>query len=77
MILPPPPVPGDTPVTAREAAALVGVARATIDTWRDRGHLKPIREGKPLLFWASEVWACEAARKDSMRRTPRKPAPAC
>lgn len=62
---------GDIQVTAKEAAAQVGVARATVDTWVHRGYLTPIPgSGRPAKFWLSEVFTAEATRNDNMRRDP-------
>lgn len=55
---------GDYTVTAAEAAAEVGVTRPTIDTWVHRGHLAPIDPTtRPRRYWASDVFATEAARR--------------
>ncbi|MDA2805720.1 hypothetical protein [Nocardiopsis suaedae] len=57
-------VEGDVAVTAAEAAAQVGVTRATIDTWVHRGHLAPIPGARrPKRYWLSDVFATEAARR--------------
>ena len=62
---------GDIQVTAAEAAAQLGVARATIDTWVHRGYLSPIEDsGRPAKFWLSDVFAAESNRVASMRRPP-------
>jgi predicted site-specific integrase-resolvase len=54
----------DIQVTAAEAASMLGVARATIDTWVHRGHLTAIEGTKrPKRFWLSAVYAAETARR--------------
>ena len=63
----------DYQLTATEAAAEVGVTRATIDTWVHRGYLTAIDPtARPRRYWASDVFATEAARKHNLRRTPGK-----
>ena len=55
---------GDYELTATEAAREVGVTRATIDTWVHRGYLTAIDpKTRPRRYWASQVFATEAARR--------------
>ena len=64
---------GDYTVTAAEAAAEVGVTRATIDTWVHRGYLTAIDPtARPRKYWASHIFGAEASRVHNMRRTPDK-----
>lgn len=59
----------DYQLTAAEAAAEVGVTRATIDTWVHRGHLKPVdRRVRPRKYWLADVFAAESTRNDNLRR---------
>jgi predicted site-specific integrase-resolvase len=54
----------DIQVTATEAAAQVGVKRATIDTWVHRGYLTAIDPtARPRRYWLSHVFAAETARR--------------
>jgi len=63
-------------LTRDEAALLVGVAPKTIQTWRDRGVLKPRARGSHgvLLYRASDVlWAERVTRRaDPTRRRARR-----
>lgn len=62
---------GDYQVTAAEAAAEVGVSRATIDTWVHRGYLEAIDpKVRPRKYWASDVFTAESNRLAQMRRPP-------
>src|SRR5439155_1343703 len=51
-------------VTAQEAAALVGVAYATVRSWVRRGHLSPVvvQDGT-ALYAEREVYECERLRR--------------
>lgn len=63
----------DYKLTAAEAAAQVGVSRATIDTWVHRGYLVAIDpNARPRKYWASHIFGVEASRDDNMRRPPAK-----
>lgn len=54
----------DIQVTAAEAAREVGIARATIDTWVHRGHLRAIDPtARPRQYRLAEVFAAEKARR--------------
>jgi phage terminase Nu1 subunit (DNA packaging protein) len=64
-----------TLVTTRQAAALAKVSVGTVDSWRRRGLLKPVRRainirGKPWLYRPAEVLIAEreARRRDPTRR---------
>jgi hypothetical protein len=64
-------VTGDIQVTAAEAAAEVGVARATIDTWVHRRYLVAIDPtARPRRYWLSDVFKAESNRLAQMRRVP-------
>lgn len=54
-------------LTTDEAAALVGVAPATVQSWVRRGYLTPIRRNaKPVRFREVDVVECRYQR---MRQT--------
>ncbi|GAB3952405.1 hypothetical protein GCM10029976_090540 [Kribbella albertanoniae] len=66
-------------VTAQQAAALVKVSVSTVNSWRQRGLLKPVRRaenarGKPFLYRPIDVFAAERAarRNDPTRRRARR-----
>jgi excisionase family DNA binding protein len=58
--------------TAAEAADEVGVSVNTIYSWVRRGHLKHAgRRGHHKLFRLADVFAAEAARQRTRRRSAR------
>lgn len=60
---------GDIQVTTAEAAAQVGVKRATIDTWVHRKYLKPVNpKARPRKYWLADVFKAETTRNDALRR---------
>jgi excisionase family DNA binding protein len=61
----------ETLFTAEEAAAQVGVDKATIYTWTARGYLAPVpgrKRGRANLFKLEDVFTCEKTRKRKHRR---------
>jgi DNA-binding transcriptional MerR regulator len=55
-------------ITTAEAAEWMGVSKATIRKWVQRGHLKPARvdanlKRDPLTFHEADVIACEFERR--------------
>jgi len=58
----------DLILTAREAAAFLGVAPNTIYTWKHRGALKPVNERGRPRYRLRDVLAAEASRKRKHRR---------
>lgn len=66
-------------ITAKQAAALAKVSVGTVDSWRRRGLLMPVRRaenirGKPLLYSPRAVLLAEAAarQRDPTRRRQRR-----
>jgi DNA-binding transcriptional MerR regulator len=67
-------VPRDRILSARDAAAMVGVRPGTLRLWVHRGYLTPCaqhREGRTTVnyYWASDVRRTERARRPARRDT--------
>lgn len=60
------------PVTAAEAASIVGVSPSTIRMWVHRGHLHPVDPSRPMRFDPMVVLKV-ARRRAAPRRGPRRP----
>lgn len=66
-------------ITTRQAATLARVSVSTIDHWRRRGLVTPVRRadnvrGKPLLYRPADILAVESRtrRGDPARRRARR-----